>query len=97
MWSGPSSVPPAEPTAIAAFEIGRRLDLLDAVDARRQVGERVLAVGVGRGRGDAVAGAVEQIDGHAAQERLAGIEASLPLLSTKTWPLMLAGSSSPKS
>ena len=57
----------------------------------------VFAVPVGGGRGNAVAGTVEQVDRHSAEERLAGIERIVAVVSTKTWPLMLAGNSSPKS
>ena len=42
MWSGPSSCAAGRADLIAAFEIVRRLNFLDAVNAGRQIGEAYL-------------------------------------------------------
>ena len=71
--------------------------LADLVDAGREAGELVLAVGVGERGGDEVAVRVEQVDPHAFEQNLADRRnRSLRARRRDTRPRIEPGSSSPK-
>ena len=59
------------PRARRGLDVSRLEDLGDAVRARPDAGERVIAVGVGRGGRDDLARAVQEVDGPAGEARVA--------------------------